>query len=127
MEHLRQITTEFVIIMSRTINELTLTRLRMLIHDWEMQLRQKVKYGETSDTTWEEVREMYYEIRNDYAQLDLLDYEEDAVESNRAYIQKQLIPTSVFEVLQAAGMGEPVKRNDFIDAFQELKAWRDSP
>lgn len=64
--------------MSKTIDELTLTRLRMLIEEWERLLRQKVKYGETPTTTWDEVREMYFEIRNEFMYLDLMDEELDA-------------------------------------------------
>jgi hypothetical protein len=32
-----------------------------------------MKYGETPAATWEEVREMYYGIRNELLQVDLLD------------------------------------------------------
>jgi hypothetical protein len=47
--------------------------MQMMINEWEMQLRQKLKYGDTPTTTWEDVREMYYAIRNEYIQIDLLD------------------------------------------------------
>jgi hypothetical protein len=56
-----------------TLEELKAQRLSSLIEYWEARLRQVMKYGETPAATWEEVREMYYGIRNELLQVDLLD------------------------------------------------------
>lgn len=61
-----------------TLNELKLIRLSSMIHEWEMQLRAKVKYGDTQGTTWDDVREMYYSIREEFLHIDLMNEELDA-------------------------------------------------
>lgn len=56
-----------------SFNQLKLNRLEYMVRVWEEKLRAKRKYSETQDTTWESVSEMYYEIRNEYLVVDLLD------------------------------------------------------
>lgn len=61
----------------KTVKDMRLEAALAILEEFQIQLRQKVKYGDTPTTTWEAVREMYYEIRNEHAHLDLLDYEEE--------------------------------------------------
>lgn len=61
----------------KTIKDLRLSAALGILEEFQAQLRQRLKYGDTQDTTWDEVRDLYYTIRNEYAHLDLLDYEDE--------------------------------------------------
>lgn len=58
-----------------TLEQLKSTRMHCMIKEWEMRLREKVKYSDETTTTWDAVRELYVEVRNEYLVVDLLDEE----------------------------------------------------
>lgn len=50
-------------------------QLNRLLLDFEEQLRSKAKYTEPNETTWEEVRDWYHQIRNEYMVIDLMEFD----------------------------------------------------
>lgn len=55
-----------------TIAEIKAREMSRMLHEWELQLRSKCKYSEETTCTWDDVRELYYAIRNEYLVIDLL-------------------------------------------------------
>lgn len=54
-----------------------LLQLKFMLEEFERKLREKYKYSQSQETTWKEARDMYYEIRNEYLIVDLMEIEDE--------------------------------------------------
>lgn len=59
--------------MEQTLEEFKAQQTRRLLIDFEEQLRSRAKYADPDETTWQEVRDWYHSIRNEYLVIDLME------------------------------------------------------
>jgi len=66
----------------KKIDAVLAARMRALLDDWEILLRNKAKYDEnTEPLTWDIVRESYYQIRNEWLVVDLIELHNETNEN----------------------------------------------